>query len=68
MNLILGCLCYLGFVLFRSMRGFEFYHARLVRPWMDEGLVSCRGVITACVCQASQYVAMLRQVAANART
>ncbi|KAI3425049.1 hypothetical protein D9Q98_008427 [Chlorella vulgaris] len=31
-NLILGLLCYLAFVLFRGMRGFEFYHARLLLP------------------------------------
>jgi hypothetical protein len=29
-NLILGLICYLGFILFRGMKGFEFYHARLV--------------------------------------
>ena len=31
-NLILGIVIYLGFVAFRGMKGFEFYHARLVRP------------------------------------
>jgi hypothetical protein len=30
-NLILGIVIYLGFVAFRGMKGFEFYHARLVR-------------------------------------
>ena len=30
-NLILGLVIYLGFVAFRGMKGFEFYHARLVR-------------------------------------
>ncbi|PSC69350.1 ERD4-related membrane [Micractinium conductrix] len=31
-NLIIGLLIYLGFVLFRAKKGFEFYHARLLLP------------------------------------
>ena len=31
MDLMLGVIIYLGFVMFRGMKGFEFYHARLVR-------------------------------------
>jgi hypothetical protein len=30
-NTVIGLACYLAFVLVRSLKGFEFYHARLVR-------------------------------------
>lgn len=39
-NLILGIVIYLGFVAFRGMKGFEFYHARLVRPLSLGGRVA----------------------------
>ena len=45
-NLILGLICYLGFILFRGMKGFEFYHARLVS--------AARGRTTAMHCSAAQ--------------
>lgn len=32
LNFLLGLMCYLGFVLFRGKKGFEFYHARLLLP------------------------------------
>lgn len=55
-NLILGLICYLGFILFRGMKGFEFYHARLV---------STAGAAHACEAQCSAANARSIEAAAG---
>lgn len=50
-NLLIGLSVYLLFVLFRSLRGFEFYHARLVRwrAWPSQQLAAAAAGAVAAV-------------------